>query len=40
MKMEHALIAPFDGVVSELTVAPGAQVAVEALLVRVEAATT
>ena len=40
MKMEHALIAPFDGVVAELTVAAGAQVPVEALLVRVEAAST
>lgn len=38
MKMEHALTAPFDGTVSELTVAAGAQVQVEALLVRVEKA--
>jgi 3-methylcrotonyl-CoA carboxylase alpha subunit len=36
MKMEHALTAPFDGTVAELTVAVGAQVQVEALLVRVE----
>ena len=36
MKMEHALAAPFDGTVAELTVTPGAQVQVEALLVRVE----
>ena len=36
MKMEHALTAPFDGAVAELTVTPGAQVQVEALLVRVE----
>ena len=36
MKMEHALTAPFDGTVAELTVTPGAQVQVEALLVRVE----
>ncbi|MBX9796251.1 acetyl/propionyl/methylcrotonyl-CoA carboxylase subunit alpha [Sphingomonas sp.] len=38
MKMEHALTAPFDGVVAELNATPGAQVAVEALLVRVVAA--
>ena len=36
MKMEHALTAPFDGTVAELAVAVGAQVQVEALLVRVE----
>ncbi|MBA4353311.1 MAG: methylcrotonoyl-CoA carboxylase, partial [Novosphingobium sp.] len=35
MKMEHALTAPFDGVVAELNVVAGAQVQVEALLVRV-----
>ena len=38
MKMEHALTAPFDGVVAELSVSEGAQVQVEALLVKVEAA--
>jgi 3-methylcrotonyl-CoA carboxylase alpha subunit len=38
MKMEHALLAPFDGTVAELTVAAGAQVQVEALLARIEAA--
>ena len=38
MKMEHALVAPFDGTVAELTVAVGSQVQVEALLVRVEKA--
>ena len=38
MKMEHSLIAPFDGVVAELLVTAGAQVQVEAVLVRVEAA--
>ncbi|MCJ7421913.1 acetyl/propionyl/methylcrotonyl-CoA carboxylase subunit alpha [Sphingomicrobium astaxanthinifaciens] len=38
MKMEHAMTAPFDGVVAELNVAPGQQVAVEALLARVDAA--
>jgi 3-methylcrotonyl-CoA carboxylase alpha subunit len=38
MKMEHALTAPFDATVAELTVMMGAQVRVEALLVRVEKA--
>ncbi len=37
MKMEHALTAPFDGVVAELNASLGAQVQVETLLVRVEA---
>ena len=37
MKMEHSLTAPFDGVVAELNAVAGAQVQVEALLVRVEA---
>jgi len=32
MKMEHALTAPFDGVIDGLTVTAGAQVQVEALL--------
>jgi len=36
MKMEHALTAPFEGTVSELAVAEGQQVAVEALLARVD----
>ena len=36
MKMEHGLVAPFDGVVAELTVMVGAQVEVDALLVLVE----
>ena len=35
MKMEHALTAPFDGVVAALHTTPGAQVAVDALLVRI-----
>lgn len=35
MKMEHSLTAPFDGVVSELNAAPGAQVQVEAVLARI-----
>jgi 3-methylcrotonyl-CoA carboxylase alpha subunit len=38
MKMEHSLTAPFDGVVAELNATPGAQVQVEALLARIEAA--
>lgn len=39
MKMEHALTAPFDGTVTELSVSAGAQVQVEALLAIVEPAT-
>jgi 3-methylcrotonyl-CoA carboxylase alpha subunit len=35
MKMEHALTAPFDGVVEGLTVTAGGQVQVEAVLCRV-----
>ncbi|GAA0755670.1 3-methylcrotonyl-CoA carboxylase alpha subunit [Erythromicrobium ramosum] len=35
MKMEHALTAPFDGVVEGLTVSAGAQVQVDAVLCRV-----
>jgi 3-methylcrotonyl-CoA carboxylase alpha subunit len=35
MKMEHSLTAPFDGVVAELNAVTGAQVQVEALLVRI-----
>jgi 3-methylcrotonyl-CoA carboxylase alpha subunit len=38
MKMEHSLTAPFDGVVAELNAVTGAQVAVEALLVRIKPA--
>jgi 3-methylcrotonyl-CoA carboxylase alpha subunit len=37
MKMEHSLTAPFDGVVAEMNAQTGAQVQVEALLVRIEA---
>ena len=37
MKMEHSLTAPFDGVVAELNATTGAQVQVEAVLVRIEA---
>jgi 3-methylcrotonyl-CoA carboxylase alpha subunit len=40
MKMEHAMLAPFDGVVAELNVEAGAQVQVEALLARVEPGQT
>ena len=40
MKMEHTLTAPFDGVVAELNAEAGAQVQVEALLVRIEAMET
>jgi 3-methylcrotonyl-CoA carboxylase alpha subunit len=36
MKMEHTLTAPFDGIVAELTAVAGAQVQVEALLVRID----
>jgi len=36
MKMEHALVAPFDGTVAELAAREGQQVQVEALLARVE----
>jgi 3-methylcrotonyl-CoA carboxylase alpha subunit len=37
MKMEHTLVAPFDGTVAELSAVAGAQVQVEALLARIEA---
>ncbi len=37
MKMEHSLTAPFDGMVAELNAEVGAQVQVDALLVRIEA---
>jgi 3-methylcrotonyl-CoA carboxylase alpha subunit len=37
MKMEHALTAPFDGVVAELGATAGAQVQVDAVLARIEA---
>jgi len=36
MKMEHTLVAPFDGVVAELNATAGAQVQVEAVLVRID----
>ena len=36
MKMEHALTAPFDGIVAELNAAPGQQVGEGKLLVKVE----
>jgi 3-methylcrotonyl-CoA carboxylase alpha subunit len=36
MKMEHGLIAPFDGVVAELSAQAGSQVAVDAVLAVIE----
>ena len=36
MKMEHGLVAPFDGVVAELNAVAGAQVQVDAVLVKIE----
>jgi 3-methylcrotonyl-CoA carboxylase alpha subunit len=38
MKMEHTIVAPADGVVSELIFAPGDQVAEGAELLRLAAA--
>ena len=38
MKMEHALTAPFDGTVRDLSASVGGQVEVEAMLARIEAA--
>ena len=38
MKMEHGLVAPFDGVVAELNAKAGAQVQVDAVLARIEKA--
>ena len=38
MKMEHALTAPFDGTVTELSASEGGQVQVEAVLCVVEPA--
>jgi 3-methylcrotonyl-CoA carboxylase alpha subunit len=35
MKMEHTLLAPFDGVVEALQTEAGAQVQVDALLARI-----
>jgi acetyl-CoA/propionyl-CoA carboxylase biotin carboxyl carrier protein len=37
MKMEHAITAPVDGVVTELHVGPGQQVALDEVLVTVMA---
>lgn len=36
MKMEHGMVAPFDGVVAELNAKAGAQVQVDALLAKIE----
>ncbi len=38
MKMEHGLVAPFDGVVAELNAQAGAQVVEGAVLARIEPA--
>ena len=38
MKMEHSLVAPFDGVVAELNATEGAQVSEGTMLVRIEKA--
>ena len=38
MKMEHSLVAPFDGTVAELNTSAGAQVHVDAVLARIEKA--
>jgi 3-methylcrotonyl-CoA carboxylase alpha subunit len=40
MKMEHSLSAPFDGTVAELNTTTGAQVQVDALLVRIAPSAT
>jgi biotin carboxyl carrier protein len=36
MKMEHALTAPFDGIISELNAKAGAQVTEGSILAKVE----
>ena len=36
MKMEHGLVAPFDGVVAELAAVAGAQVQVDAVLAKIQ----
>jgi len=36
MKMEHGLVAPFDGTVAELNAQAGAQVSEGAILARIE----
>ena len=38
MKMEHGMVAPFDGVVAELNAKAGAQVQVDAVLAKIEKA--
>ncbi|PJB63020.1 MAG: hypothetical protein CO095_17290, partial [Armatimonadetes bacterium CG_4_9_14_3_um_filter_58_7] len=40
MKMEHSLVAPFDGTVAELNAAEGGQVSEGTVLVRIEATDT
>ena len=39
MKMEHSLVAPFDGIVAELKAETGGQVSEGAMLVRIEKAS-
>ena len=36
MKMEHGMVAPFDGVVAELNASAGQQVQVDVLLAKIE----
>ena len=36
MKMEHGLIAPFDGVVAKLNARAGSQVQVDTVLAKIE----
>jgi 3-methylcrotonyl-CoA carboxylase alpha subunit len=38
MKMEHALVAPFDGTLAELSAKPGDQVSEGVVLARIEKA--
>jgi acetyl/propionyl-CoA carboxylase alpha subunit len=40
MKMEHGLVAPFDGVVAELNAKAGAQVQVDVVLAKIEKSDT
>jgi len=39
MKMEHSLVAPFDGTIAELNASEGGQVSEGALLVKIEKST-
>ncbi|MDQ3144482.1 MAG: methylcrotonoyl-CoA carboxylase, partial [Pseudomonadota bacterium] len=40
MKMEHGLVAPFDGVIAELNTSAGEQVQVDAVLAKIEKASS